>query len=58
MKWVRERRAQGKDDVQLIFIQEAHRVNDADFKVRPVHAVKGTWVLTLSRNFVLKGMNI
>ena len=29
IKWVRERRAQGKDDVQLIFIQEAHRVNDA-----------------------------
>ena len=24
-------------------IQEAHRKNDADFRVRPVHAVKGTW---------------
>lgn len=42
-KWVRERNAQGKDDVQLVHIQEAHRENDADFKVRPVHAVKGTW---------------
>jgi len=43
ISWVRERKAQGNDDVQLIFIQEAHRVNDADFRVRPVHAVKGTW---------------
>ncbi len=42
-KWVRERNAQGKDDVQLIHIQEAHREKDADFRVRPVHAVKGTW---------------
>ena len=42
-KWVRERNAQGKDDVQLIHVQEAHRENDADFRVRPVHAVKGTW---------------
>ncbi|SEF42074.1 Nicotinamidase-related amidase [Caloramator fervidus] len=42
-KWVRERRASGKDDVQLVHIQEAHRKNDADFRVRPVHAVKGTW---------------
>lgn len=29
--------------IQVIFIQEAHRKNDADFKVRPVHAIKGTW---------------
>lgn len=43
LKWVRERRAQGKDDVQIVYIQEAHRENDADFRVRPVHAVKGTW---------------
>ncbi|SCG84530.1 isochorismatase hydrolase [Proteiniborus sp. DW1] len=42
-KWVRERNAQGKDDVQLVHVQEAHRENDADFRVRPVHAVKGTW---------------
>ena len=42
-KWVRARNAQGKDDVQLVHIQEAHRKNDADFRVRPVHAVKGTW---------------
>lgn len=43
MAWVRERNAQGNDDVQLIHIQEAHRKHDADFKVRPVHAIKGTW---------------
>ncbi|CCJ33239.1 cysteine hydrolase family protein [Caloramator australicus] len=42
-KWVRERRANGKDEVQIVHIQEAHRKNDADFRVRPVHAVKGTW---------------
>ncbi|MGF7060837.1 cysteine hydrolase family protein [Brassicibacter mesophilus] len=42
-KWVRARNAEGNDDVQLVHIQEAHRENDADFKVRPVHAVKGTW---------------
>lgn len=41
--WVRERNARGLDDIQLIHIQEAHRKNDADFRVRPVHAVKGTW---------------
>ncbi|KXG75109.1 cysteine hydrolase family protein [Thermotalea metallivorans] len=38
--WVRSRR---DDNVQLVHIQEAHRKNDADFRVRPVHAVKGTW---------------
>lgn len=42
-KWVRERNAKGLDDIQLIHIQEAHRKNDADFRVRPRHAVKGTW---------------
>lgn len=42
-KWVRDRREQGKDEVEIIHIQEAHRKNDADFRVRPVHAVKGTW---------------
>ncbi|MGL6107321.1 cysteine hydrolase family protein [Romboutsia sp.] len=41
--WVRERNNKGLDDIQLIHIQEAHRKNDADFRVRPVHAVKGTW---------------
>ncbi|MCG8708023.1 cysteine hydrolase [Brenneria sp. 4F2] len=41
--WVRERRQQGKTDIELVFIQEAHRKNDADFRVRPVHAVKGSW---------------
>ncbi|NLK43931.1 MAG: cysteine hydrolase [Tissierellia bacterium] len=42
-KWVRERNAKGNFDVQIVHIQEAHRKNDADFKVRPVHAVDGTW---------------
>jgi len=42
-QWVRERNAKGNYDVQLVHIQEAHRKNDADFKVRPVHAVDGTW---------------
>ncbi len=40
MKWVREREG---DDIQIVHIQEAHRENDADFRVRPVHAVRGTW---------------
>lgn len=39
-KWVR---ARDNDDIHLVHIQEAHRKNDADFRVRPVHAVKGTW---------------
>lgn len=38
--WVRERE---DDDIHLVHIQEAHRKNDADFRVRPVHAVAGTW---------------
>jgi nicotinamidase-related amidase len=29
--------------IQLVFMQEAHRKNDKDFRVRPVHAVKGSW---------------
>lgn len=29
--------------IQVIHVQEAHRKNDRDFRVRPVHAVKGTW---------------
>ena len=33
-------RAQG---IQIVYIQEAHRQHDADFRVRPVHAVRGTW---------------
>lgn len=40
IKWVRERKG---DDIQLVYVQESHRKNDADFRVRPVHAVKGTW---------------
>ncbi len=43
MKWVRARNAEGKDDVHLIHVQEAHRKKDADFRVRPRHAEKGTW---------------
>ena len=39
-KWVCGRE---NDDVHLVHIQEAHRKNDADFRVRPVHAVDGTW---------------
>lgn len=41
-KWARARMDSGKDDVYLIHIQEAHRKHDADFRVRPVHAIKGT----------------
>ena len=40
LKWVRERE---DDDIHIVHIQEAHRKNDADFRVRPVHAVAGTW---------------
>ncbi|SFJ75843.1 cysteine hydrolase family protein [Thermoflavimicrobium dichotomicum] len=29
--------------IQVIHVQEWHRPNDADFRVRPVHAVRGTW---------------
>lgn len=32
-----------ENDIQVVHIQEAHRENDADFRVRPVHAIKGTW---------------
>ncbi|ABR50654.1 isochorismatase hydrolase [Alkaliphilus metalliredigens QYMF] len=39
-EWVRGREG---DDIHLVHIQEAHRKNDADFRVRPLHAVKGTW---------------
>jgi len=39
-KWVRARE---NDDIHLVHIQEAHRKNDADFRVRPRHAVAGTW---------------
>jgi len=43
LKWVRDRKNEGKDDVQIVYIQEAHRQNDADFRVRPIHAIKGSW---------------
>jgi nicotinamidase-related amidase len=44
IKWVRERNAKlGTDDIQLVHVQEAHREHDADFRVRPRHAVAGTW---------------
>lgn len=39
-KWVRARK---DDDIHIVHVQEAHRKNDADFRVRPVHAVRGTW---------------
>lgn len=39
-KWVRARK---DNDIHIVHVQEAHRKNDADFRVRPVHAVKGTW---------------
>lgn len=39
-EWVRKRKV---DNPQIIHIQEAHRKYDADFRVRPVHAVRGTW---------------
>lgn len=39
-QWIRGREG---DNVQLVHIQEAHREKDADFRVRPVHAVRGTW---------------
>jgi nicotinamidase-related amidase len=32
-----------ENGIQIIHVQEAHRKNDADFRVRPVHAIKGTW---------------
>jgi nicotinamidase-related amidase len=32
-----------ENDIQVIHVQEAHRQNDRDFRVRPVHAIKGTW---------------
>jgi Amidases related to nicotinamidase len=32
-----------ENGIQLVYIQEAHRKNDADFRVRPVHAVKGSF---------------
>lgn len=40
LNWVRERE---DDDIHIVHIQEAHRKNDADFRVRPLHAVDGTW---------------
>lgn len=39
MKWVRARE---DDEIHLVHVQEAHRKNDADFRVRPRHAVAGT----------------
>lgn len=32
-----------ENNIQVIHVQEAHRKNDRDFRVRPVHAIKGTW---------------
>jgi nicotinamidase-related amidase len=27
----------------VVFVQDAHRPGDADFTIRPVHALRGTW---------------
>lgn len=32
-----------ENDIKVVFVQEAHRKNDADFRVRPIHAIKGSW---------------
>jgi nicotinamidase-related amidase len=32
-----------ENGIQVVHVQEAHRENDRDFRVRPVHAIKGTW---------------
>ncbi len=40
MDWVRNRE---NDDIHIVHIQEAHRKHDADFRVRPRHAVAGSW---------------
>lgn len=32
-----------ENGIQVINVQEWHRRDDADFRVRPVHAVRGTW---------------
>lgn len=31
-----------ENGIQLVFVQDAHRKNDADFLVRPIHAIKGS----------------
>ena len=40
LTWIRGRKG---DDIQIVHIQEAHRKHDADFRVRPCHAVAGSW---------------
>lgn len=40
LTWIRGRK---DDSIQIVHIQEAHRKHDADFKVRPCHAVAGSW---------------
>ncbi|WML43939.1 cysteine hydrolase [Neobacillus sp. PS3-40] len=32
-----------ENNIQVIHVQEAHRQKDRDFRVRPIHAIKGTW---------------
>lgn len=29
--------------MQVIYVQDSHRINDGDFQMRPVHGVQGTW---------------
>ena len=33
----------GENAIHVCHVQEAHRKDDADFRVRPRHAVKGSW---------------
>ncbi len=32
-----------ENQIQIVYVQDSHRKHDADFRVRPVHAIKGTW---------------
>lgn len=32
-----------KYNYPIVFAQDAHRTNDADFSIRPIHAIRGTW---------------
>ncbi|MCL4319609.1 MAG: cysteine hydrolase [Firmicutes bacterium] len=32
-----------KNQWKVVFVQDAHRIGDKDFTVRPVHAIRDTW---------------
>ncbi len=32
-----------KNQWKVVFVQDAHRIGDKDFTIRPVHAIRGTW---------------